>query len=83
MTSHFKMTGVAGTGFVLVQGATDFRSQCDYINIVQILWLLYMFRIPASRIVAFIVNMIDDNLGLCAHPGKPRLTIPPGYESCV
>jgi hypothetical protein len=81
-----RMSGIPRLGFVVVQGSNGLSSQGDQICIIQILWLLWLSKVPA-KLVRFFVAKLD--LGGPEWPSArvdlPELVPPPDYDnaSCM
>jgi hypothetical protein len=83
-TSVSEMSGPRKLGFIVVHGSNGFSSQGDCICLIQVLWQLWLSKVPRELVRAFAEKL---NLGSHKWPsarvGLPDLEPPPDYSDSI
>jgi hypothetical protein len=69
--------------FVLVQGCASFGSQCDVVNLIQLLWILFAVGVIPRAVRAFLAPIKEISGWPSPGAGLPPLTIPADYRDRV
>jgi hypothetical protein len=77
------MSGLEGVIYLLVQGSTLFSSQCDLVNLLQMIWILFLLGVKPESIHAFLGNIENIDEWPSARVGLPGLDVPPAYRQRV
>jgi hypothetical protein len=71
---------MAHCGYIVVLSGAGLPSQCDLVNLLQLLWLLFYHGVPSTFVKAFLWPVLGKSIWPSARSGGLPLTPPPGYE---